>query len=230
MSLSRLLTIFVFLLAFGTEGWSQPLDWMGPPKPYNWAFGLGWNFVEDDGRGFCQPFDVNQSWNGLPYPTRLTVDKYLKYGLSAEFAGAYNNYKLGKLINDTTNREGMFLSFDLNCKYSFYNMMGGTVLDPYASLGFGLTQRNAMADRYCLTGNVAFGINFWLWKGLGINLQTSGKIAVTGEFFGPGNYAQHSVGLVYKIQGGNGRNNNFNKKHYKWTTKRQKYKAGKKGG
>lgn len=190
---------------------------------------MGWNFVEDDGREFCQPFDVAQSWNGLPYPTRLTVDRYLKYGLSVEFAGAYNNYTAGKLINDSTGYSGMFLSFDLNCKYSFYNMMPGTWLDPYASLGVGMTQRSAFEDPYTATGNVAFGVNMFVWKGLGINLQTSGKIALTGEFLGSGNYFQHSVGLVYKITP-QGRNNDFNKRQYKWINKKTKYKSGRKGG
>lgn len=231
MSLSRTIVLFITTFLLTTASWSQPLSWYGKPKPYAWAFGIGWNFVEDDGRGFCQPFDVNQSWNGLPYPTRLTVDKYLKHGLSVEFAGAYNNYKLGKLINDSINRSGMFLSFDINCKYSFYNMIDIPWLDPYASLGLGLTQRNALDQRYTFTGNVAFGVNFWLYKGFGINLQTSGKIGLTGDFMGPSNYFQHSIGLVYKLQpGSNSNDHSFNKRQYKWTNKKMKYKSSRKNG
>jgi len=192
-------------------------------------FGVGWNFVEDDGRGFCQPFDVKQSWNSLPYPTRLTVDKYLKRGLSVEFAGAYTTYKLGKLINDSTNRSGMFLSFDFNCKYSFYHLVNVPWLDPYASLGLGMTQRTALPEAYTFTGNVAFGVNFWVYRGLGINLQTSGKIGLTSDFLGSSDYFQHSIGLVYKIQPRKG-NNNFNKRQYKWTNKKMRYKSSRKSG
>jgi hypothetical protein len=229
MALSRLVLSLGFFLIVSSQLSAQPYDWYGEEKPYKWAVGLGWNFVEDDGRMFCQPFDVNQSWNGLPYPTRLTVDRYFKYGLSAEFAGAYMEYKAGKLIQDSTNRSGMFLSFDLNCRYSFYNLIASTVIDPYASLGFGYTQRNAMDKTGTFTGNVAFGVNFWVWKGLGINLQTSGKYGLAGD---PNNsYAQHSIGLIYKFQGSDKNSNDFGKRKYKWIDKKQKYKGGgKKGG
>jgi len=229
MQQSLNIKLLLISLVVCTVSWSQPYHWYGQPKPYKWMFGLGWNFVEDDGREMCQPFDVAQSWNGLSYPTRLTVDRYLKYGLSVEFAGAYTNYTSGKLINDSTGYSGMFLSFDLNCKYSFYNLIPPRWLDPYASLGVGMTQRSAFENPYAATGNIALGVNLFVWKGLGINLQTSGKVALTGEFFGSGNYLQHSIGLVYKINP-EGRNNSFNKRQYKWINKKEKYKSGRKGG
>jgi hypothetical protein len=229
LSLQRITILFLLLISTSVT-WSQPYDWSPKAKPYTWAFGVSWNFVEDDGREFCQPFDVKQSWNGLAYPTRLTVERRFKYGLSAEFAGAYNFYKTGKLINSSTDKSGMFLSFDLNCKYGFYKMINIPWLDPYASLGFGVTQRNALDEKFSLTGNVAFGSNFWIYKGFGINIQTSGKIGVISEFLGSSDYFQHSIGIVYKLSPKSGGDNNFDKKRYKWTGKKERYKPSRKAG
>jgi len=229
MTRSQLLLSLCFFLTISSQVSAQPYDWYGEEKPYKWAFGLGWNFVEDDGRGFCQPFDAKQSWNGLAYPTRVTVDRYFKYGLSAEFAGAYTQYKMGKLIQDSTNFEGTFLSFDLNCRYSFYNLIVSTVVDPYVSLGFGYTQRTALDKPNAFTGNGAIGVNFWVWKGLGINVQGSYKYAFSGG--SNPDYCQYSLGLMYKIDGKDRSSNNFGKRKYKWIDKKQKYKGGgKKGG
>ncbi len=192
-------------------------------------FGIGWNAVDDDGRDFCQPFDAKQSWSARPFPTRIVVDKYLKYGMSIEFAGAYNEYKIGKLINDTTNFEGFFLSFDFNAKYSFFNLLSVKWLDPYASLGLGLTQRTAFENPYSFTANVNFGANFWVYKGLGIQLQTSGKIGLTSDILGNSDYFQHTIGIVYKTKSSRGRNT-FNKRRYGWIQKKQRYKSGRRNG
>lgn len=191
--------------------------------------GISWSAVEDDGRGVCQLFDVKQSWNATSFPSRIFIDRYFKYGLSAEFAGAYTEYTAGKLINDSTDYEGLFLSFDGNCKYSFYNLLGIPWLDPYTSLGIGLTQRNAFDKPYTFTANVSLGANFWVYKGLGIQLQTSGKIGITSPFFKDGDYFQHSIGLVYKFQPAKG-NSGFNHKQYKWTHKKTKFKSSRKSG
>lgn len=222
--------IVLILLTFSSASlWAQPLAWMGKPKPYKWLVGVSWNAVEDDGRGFCQMFDVTQSWNMPAYPTRLVVDRYFKHGLSAEFSGAYNRYLAGKLINDSTNRSGMFLSFDLNAKYSFYDLQQTTWLDPYVSLGVGITQRTAIPQVLCPTANIGAGVNIWIYKGLGIQLQTSAKFGLAGKLFAENDYFQHSAGIVYKFKGDR-KSNEFNKKHYKWTDKKQRYKSGRKKG
>lgn len=199
-------------------------------KPYTWMIGISWTAVEDDGRGLCQPFDVNQSWNYEYFPTRLFVDKYFKYGLSAEFSGAFVTYRAGKLINDSINRSGVFLALDLNCKYSFYPLITPKWLDPYVSLGIGMTQRTAMPGVSALTGNVGLGVNLFFFRGLGFQFQTSGKFAFTGGALAGGNYLQHNVGLVYKFNSGNRGSDNFNKKRYKWTGKKVKFKGGNKRG
>ncbi len=220
--------LFTFLFVTNCAD-AQPYV-LGNRKPYSWMIGISWTAVEDDGRGLCQPFDVAQSWNYEYFPTRIMVDKYFKYGLSAEFSGAYVTYKPAKLINDTIGRSGVFLALDLNCKYSFYPLITPRWLDPYVSLGIGMTQRTSMPGVTALTGNVGVGVNLFFYRGLGFQLQSSGKFAFTGGALAGGNYLQHNVGFVYKFNSGARGRENFNKKRYKWTNKKQKYKGNKRGG
>lgn len=199
-------------------------------KPYSWMIGVSWTAVDDDGRGLCQAFDVAEVWNYEYFPTRIFVDKYLKHGLSVEFSAAYVTYRAGKLINDSINRSGIFLSMDLNCKYSFYPLISQKWLDPYVSLGVGNTQRTGIPQVSTITANIGLGVNMFFYRGLGVQLQTSGKIALTGGFFGEGNYIQHNLGLVYKFNSGSRGRESFSKKRYKWTGKKVKYKGNKRGG
>lgn len=217
----QILLFVSFTMSFASS-FAQPSGSMIPKKPYKWQFGLGWNAVEDDGRGFCQPFDVKQSWNIPVFPSRLMVDRYLDKGLSVEFAGAYNYYKEDKLVNDTTNLSGLFISADLNCKYSFYELLQVKWFDPYLSLGAGFSQRDVYADPAGVTANVSAGTNFWIVRNWGIQLQASAKLGIGGSI--RNNYAQYTAGLVYKLTDDNGRSA-FSKKRYKWTKSRPRYRG-----
>lgn len=218
----RFLKITAVFCVLSFTVFSQPTYWYGKPKPYKWLVGIGWSAIEDDGRGLCQPFDAAQSWNAEVFPTRLLIDRYLKYNLSAEFSGAYTMYKAGKLINDSINRAGLFLSFDLNCKYSFFRLVGVKWLDPYVSLGIGLTQRTALPQLYTGTINVGLGANFWFYKNFGLQLQTSGKIGIGGA---GSSYMQHSASIVYKVVPQKRSYNSFSKKRYGWIQSKQRYKG-----
>lgn len=222
--------VLLFTFLFITNAVDAQPSVLANRKPYSWMIGISWTVVEDDGRGLCQPFDVAQSWNYEYFPTRIMVDKYFKYGLSAEFSGAYVTYKAGKLINDSTNRSGVFLALDLNCKYSFYPLITPRWVDPYVSLGIGMTQRTMMPGVSTITGNVGVGVNLFFFRGLGFQLQTSGKFAFTGGTASGGNYIQHQAGFVYKFNSGSRGRENFNKKRYKWTGKKEKFKGNKRGG
>lgn len=219
----------LILLSTATSVVGQPQVLLNR-KPYSWMVGLSWTAIEDDGRGLCQPFDVAQSWNFEYFPTRIFVDKYFKKGFSAEFSAAFVNYREGKLINGQTDRRGVFLGIDLNAKYSFYPLISQGWLDPYVSLGLGVTQRTALPQLSTLTGNIGLGVNFRIYRGLGFQLQTSGKVALTGGFFGDGNYLHHQAGLIYKFDDNSPRRENFNKKRYKWTKKKVRYKGNNRGG
>ena len=215
MSIRKTLLPALFLLISYQSG-AQPLSWIPRKNPYKWMLGIGWNVVDDDGRAFCQPFDAKQSWNYQLYPTRLNADFYLRKGLSIEFTGCYNQYKAGKLINDSTNVSGLFLSFDANVKYSFYSFfLPSKWFDPYVSLGLGGTHRDTYETTFQPTFNAAIGANFWIYRGLGIQIQTSGKFGITGDFYSThADYLQHTAGFVYKFQPRRRVNNDFSKKHF----------------
>lgn len=229
MSLQRILVFAIALLSVSSLA-AQPLHWMGQRKPYKWQFGIGWNAVDDDGRGFCQAFDVQQSWNIPVFPSRFMVDRYLKYGLSVEFAGAYNEYTENKLINGMTGQSGLFLSGDLNCKFSFYQLLQIQWLDPYASLGIGGTHRDAYDQTFVGTLNASVGVNFWVYRNWGIQLQSSGKLGVGNELLtGNTNYIQHTAGIVYKLQERSW-HTSPHKKRYKWTKSKPRYRGGRRSG
>ncbi len=221
--------IIIFCFIGIQQVFAQPLAWIGKPRPYKWMIGVSWNTVDDDGRGFCQAFDVKEVWNTPVYPSRIMVDRYLKKGLSIEFSGAYNQYKSSKLINDSTGRSGMFLSFDLNAKYSFYNLLNTRRFDPYVSSGLGLTHRAAFSTPLCPTFQVGAGLIFWVWRGLGIQVQASGKIGLSGKILAENDYLHYTAGLVYKFKGDKA-DDSFNNRKYKWINKRERYKSGKRKG
>ncbi|ASS47952.1 MAG: hypothetical protein A3D31_01330 [Candidatus Fluviicola riflensis] len=222
--------LFLLFLITGLGSLAQPTWWMGQKKPYKWQVGISWNAVDDDGRDVCQPFDVKQSWNYPLFPSRIMVDRYLKKGLSLEFAGAYNNYTTDKLVNDTTGLSGLFISTDLNTKFSFYQLFYPMKwFDPYVSLGLGLTHRDAYSQTVTGNLNINVGFNFWIYRNWGLQLQTSGKLGINGQFFNTNaDYMQHSLGVVYKFTESRSHGSS-NRKKYKWTKSRQKYRGGKKG-
>lgn len=218
-------------LVFSATAFSQPLWWMGQKKPYKWQLSAGWNFVDDDGRDFCQPFDAAQSWNFVPFPSRIMADRYLRKGFSLELAGAYNRYEEGKLINDSVNLSGLFISLDVNTRLSFYRLLSPMQwLDPYVSMGLGITHRDAYEQTLTGTLNIGLGANFWIYRNWGIQLQSSAKFGINGQFYTTdADYLQHTAGIIYKFQDRRDRGT-FHKRHYKWTKKRPKFKGGKRNG
>jgi OOP family OmpA-OmpF porin len=86
----------------------------------NWIIGMGWNAVDDDGNPFRNLFRFQPTWNILPYPTRLTLDRNIKNGWSAEIIFCYNKYKPNKDINNVIiSGNYLFLSLDAMAKYHF---------------------------------------------------------------------------------------------------------------
>ncbi|MEY3238160.1 MAG: hypothetical protein RI883_2261 [Bacteroidota bacterium] len=218
------IAMIVFCL-FVSNSFAQPSSINRKKNPYSWMFGVGWNVVDDNGQAFSNLFDVKGSWNYLPYPTRISIDKYLKKGWSLEGMVAYNKYTSSKLINDTTGLSGIFVSGDFHVKYSFYRFFSPTKwFDPYLSVGLGVTYREVMSSPIAPTCNIALGANFWFSKSWGLQVQTMGKLGlVTDIYVSNTDYLQHTVGVVYRKQPKRSHSRN-NKKRYGWTKETQKYK------
>lgn len=210
--LYSLLTLLLMTSVFEAQVDKQPirhffnrakLDLKNTP----WIVGLGGNVIEDDGVPF-KIFDVAKTWNIPPYPTRVTIEKGMLYGWSAEFAFSYNNIKTGKIINgDVRTTGGNYLCFDLSGKFNFNQFFKEkTWFDVYALHGYGFTHRDATRFQNAATFNVGFGADAWVYQNIiGINIQTQAKFGISGPYMKSGaNYLQHSVGIVYRFTPGTG--------------------------
>jgi hypothetical protein len=222
----------------GGDGYMH--DFIEEMKQTPWVVGHGWNIVQDDaGKWFKNLFNVDKAWNMAPYPVRFTCEKYLyskkdstsaKRGWSVEFMAAYNRYGIGNILKDKTptpelvTKEYILLSFDLHAKYNFNKLvdlnklMGAKkeIFQPFGTFGLGYTYRTLPAHPGCGTINAGLGFNVWIYKGIGIQVQSLAKFGLEDKFPHAGsNYLQHSISIVYKIERrtGNGGNRYKFKKH-----------------
>jgi OOP family OmpA-OmpF porin len=184
-----------------------------------WTFGLSGHVVDDDGNPFKKLFDVSKSWNFLAYPVRLTIDGYYQSGFSFQTEFAYTQYKVGKNINnETIGSQWTFFSADAHVKYDLNEVIGQTNwFDPYVSAGYGFTLRSGAYKRpTSFNFNAGLGFNIWIYENLGFNAQSMAKFAMIE---GTSNYLHHSVGIIYKLEGGRGSHPGRLGKRYKFMSK-----------
>lgn len=220
------ISISLGLIAFLVfQAKAQPAMMSRNRDPYKWMFGLSWNVVNDNEEKFANLLDISRSWNGLYYPSRFFVDRYLRNGWSWEAAIAYNQYKTSKIINDSTGRSGLFFSGDVNVKYSYNHLLKRNKwFDPYYSFGLGVTYRTALSNPLTPTLNGALGSNFWFSKKWGAQVQIAGKLALASDIYVSKNdYFQCSLGIVYRKHASR-KSNHFNNKKHRWTHDKQKFK------
>jgi len=224
MSIFRKISLFIICSFFGMSLMAQPASLTKKKNPYKWMFGISWNVIDDNGDAYSRLLDYEDSWNYLYYPSRISVDRYLRKGWSWEAMAAYNEYTASKIINDSTGLEGMFISADFHVKYSFAKMFGNKWFDPYISAGLGVTYREVMDNPITPTVNVAFGANFWFSRRWGMQIQTIGKLGIVEDIYDSNtDYLQHTIGVVYRKDASK-RRQNTHKKRYKWTDDKQKFK------
>lgn len=187
--------------------------------------------IDDDGQVVNGLINSKRSWNYLSVPSSINIDKYLGKGWGIEGVMSYTQYKIGTLINDSTNYEGHFASLDLNAKYHFQFLYAPKAkwLDPFANFGLGYTYRSALANQHTPNISVGLGINFFFMKNVGIQLRSTGKIGVYPYFADlNSNYLQHSAGLIFRFQPPKHTNGDFGKRKNQWAfgNKRFKNKGG----
>lgn len=217
--------LLVFSLTSLSDLSAQPTYWLNQKKSYNWMLCGGWNFVDDDGQGYKELLAIRNSWQMVPYPSYISVDRFTRKGWSWVATASYNQYNPKKLYNNEYGHFGYLVSADFAFKFSFYPWMRG-ILDPYFFGGAGATYRSVKSVAPIVpTIDGGLGLNFWIRKRLGIQVQSTAKLGVdlTNPVKSNTNYLQHSVGLVYKPQAGKPRNR-FRKKQYKWTHTKQRYR------
>jgi len=226
--------LLVILALFASvHAYAQPYKTIKIYKPYKWMLGLHVSAIEDDGEKFKQVFKVQDRWNIQPFPTRLTLDRYFLYGWSAEAALTYTQYKSNIIVNDSTGITGAHFSFDLNGKYSFYQLYAPRArwIEPYLTFGIGYTYRDKTAEMHVPTLNLGGGLNWWFSKFVGLQISSSAKFALYPEFWDTkSNYLQHNIGLVFRTAGENAVMHQDKRKHHKWSSKHSTKKFRKKHG
>lgn len=208
MKIFRTSVLFLFLLTLTSSVVAQgggkktsPLKRFFTKTP--WTFNLGGHVVDDDGAPFNNLFNVANSWNFLPYPTRLAIDGYYKKGWSFQGEFSFTQYKSGKEVNDVIiNSTYTFFSADAHVKYDLNEVFGDTHwFDPYVAAGYGYTMRTVASNPHTGTANVGLGFNIWVYQNLGFNAHSIAKFALQE---GTSNYLHHSVGIIYRFEYGLG--------------------------
>lgn len=221
----RLVLVIITLLTCTNSSFSQNYKKV---KPYSWMLGVYWNAMEDDGYRYERLFDFGNSWNMPAFPTSINADFYMMKGMSIDIVASYNEYKAGNTINLDTNRAGKAFALSAHFKYSFGFLMRQQVVDPFVFGGFGYTGREALWPQNMLSGNVGAGVNVMIWRGLGIQIRTTGKIGLLPEIYSAEfDYLHHHFGLIYKFPELTGGYNNFHKRKYKWGHKNYRYRKPK---
>lgn len=161
----------------------------------SWMVGLGYNFVDDSGDMTKKLFALDEQWNAVPYPSRLSVGRYFRNGLGIEAIGTYNKYKVGKLIDGTINSvETDYLGIDARLSYDLNKLIGETAwFDPYIGIGLGYTDASNEGRG---TYNGVVGFRTWFSNALGLDFSSSGKWSMDNSLT---NHLQHSAGVVYRF-------------------------------
>ena len=161
----------------------------------SWILGIGMNIVSDSGDAFNNLFEVKETWNAVPYPSRLSIGRYFKSGLGVEVIAAYNVYKEGKRVDRVNlTEEKKYYSFDTRLSYDLNKIIGQTGwFDPYIGIGIGYSHANEISRG---TYNGVLGFRTWFSDRFGLDINSSGKWAMDSEAT---NHIQHAVGVIYQF-------------------------------
>jgi hypothetical protein len=224
-----LLFSLVFILMQASV-FAQPDKMITNRDNYFWQFGLAWTTTDDDGQEL-NPMPIDQL-HGLPFPSRLYVDRFIYNGWSAEAVLGAQTYQADRMVNDSIGVTGFIGYFDAALKYSFYKQLGRGAIDPYLGSGLGFSLRSAdpkqSAPLLTPTVNLSAGCTFWLSKQIGLQAQGVYKFGLV-DILGSSSYAQYSLGLVYRIEKTDGYKSDFHKPKYKLPRKPSRIKVEKSG-
>lgn len=225
MNLRIVIVLFLIGFARQTNAQSDYLKFRSY-SPYTWKIGVGWSFVDNDGRSHSHFLDLKGAWLMHPYPTHLLVDRYIKHGISLELGASFNQFTGTKMVNNAY-PSGMMFSSDLTARYSFYQFLQPMRwFDPYVGIGVGATYINAGSTGFYPTANGVIGTNFWFGN-FGVRLQGALKFGLVSDiYYNNTNYLHYTAAALYRFQKKDKRDNSFNKPKHKWARKKPgKYKG-----
>ncbi len=182
--------------SFAQEGCEDCLTPKDSTVTSSWVVGVGVNIVDDSATPFGSDFlRIEETWNMVPYPSRVSLGKFFSNGIGIEAIGTYNRYKVGKLVDGEINdnlRE--YLAFDGKVSYDLNKLVGETGrFDPYIHAGGGYSSIGGLGRT---TFNTGFGFNTWLSDKWGVNLNTMGKWGLKENST---KQLQHSAAVVYRF-------------------------------
>jgi len=162
----------------------------------SWIIGLGFNAVDDAGSEFSNVLNIEDNWNIVPFPSRLSIGRYFKNGLGLEAIGSYNQYQEGKTIDGTIIAEDIdYYAIDFRVSYDLNQILGETGwFDPYVGIGAGYTDANNQGRG---TYNAVVGFRTWFSDRFGLDFNSTGKWAMSTE--NATNHIQHAAGAVYRF-------------------------------
>jgi len=194
---TRFSLLVISLLLFKTA-FSQDLELTKQDSivKNSWIVGIGFNVVDDAGSEFTSLFNVEENWNFVPYPSRLSIGYYFENGLGLEAIGSYNKYKEGKIVDNTINTQEIdYYAIDLKASYDLNKIIGETgFFDPYVGLGVGYTDANNQGRG---TYNATVGFRTWFNDRIGLDFNSTGKWAMSTD--NATNHIQHAVAVVYQF-------------------------------
>jgi hypothetical protein len=222
----RLKNFFIVLLSILLVGSSDKISAQGSFYDFLTSattYQLGWHGVDDDANTWGNPHVISL-WSYVDYPTRICISKSIDSKIRVELSGCYTK------LNPLAYRErfaspGFMYAIDLNGRYQFALLteffrnqnprkskfkaaLSNMSLAVYPLSGFGYTYKSLMPKEYssAITFNMGAGLNYWFVKNkLGLNLQTQAKFGMHAPLFRHGtNYIQHSVGIMYWMEGSYG--------------------------
>ncbi|QCW99652.1 OmpA family protein [Aggregatimonas sangjinii] len=162
----------------------------------SYMFGLGFNMVDDSGDLLDGFFEVEEEWNYVAFPSRVSIGKYFRSGVGVEAIGTYNRYKVGKTIDGSVQTEKTdYYAFDTRVSYDLDRLVGKSGwFDPYIGVGLGYTRANN-ASRGTYNGVV--GVRTWLSDHWGLDVNASGKWSMGDKVIS--NHLQYGLGVLYQF-------------------------------
>ncbi|MEM9075498.1 MAG: OmpA family protein [Bacteroidota bacterium] len=162
----------------------------------SWMVSLGINVVDDSGDEFGNLLDIQDGWNAVPFPSRISIGRYFQNGIGLEAIGTYNRYKEGKIIDNVVNPEDVdYFGIDFRVSYDLNQILGETgFFDPYVGIGTGYTDANNQGRG---TYNAVIGFRTWFSDRWGVDFNSTGKWAMSTE--NATNHIQHAIGVVYQF-------------------------------
>lgn len=162
-----------------------------------WVAGVSGMVIDDDAKAFTDLFDVNNTWNFLYFPSRVTLEGYHRKGLTFGAALGYGQITKSNRINDLVPPPTIHLiTFDAGANFYLREFTKGLrPFSPYIPVSFGYTFRSSLERKSAFTANIGVGVTFRMSAGFGINLQSLAKFALNNP--SSKNYLQHTLGLVY---------------------------------